>query len=333
MATAKKEQSKINGTDGRYHRQELVIGSVGQKKLQKACVGIVGGGALGTVAAELLARAGVGGLNIVDRDVIELSNLQRQVLFCEEDVGKSKAETIKKRLLDVNSDVRVVAHAMHLNSGNISLLQKCDVIIDATDNLNTRFLINDFARKNKIPWIYGAALRDQGFVMPIVPGGACLSCFLKPAQLETCDLAGVLGTATMMVATLQVQFAMQILIGMKVESVLKKINLRDGSIATLAVKKSATCKTCCGEYEYLNSKTEGVVQFCSTGRFQIPAGVGWKSSQFEILKKKWSMYAGFSFDEVAIHLPSISLFRDGRALVKAKTKEEAISVYAKLVGN
>src|SRR3989344_6084298 len=133
-----------NDSDSRYSRQILLkeIGREGQKLLQDKKVAIVGVGALGTVAAELLARAGVGNLILVDRDMVEESNLQRQTLFDEKDIGKNKAAAAEQRIKKINSDIKVEFHSIHLNPQNIDVLQSADLILDCTDNLQTRFLIN-----------------------------------------------------------------------------------------------------------------------------------------------------------------------------------------------
>ena len=140
----------------RYSRQMLLkeIGEEGQSKLDYKKVVIVGIGALGTVAAELLARAGIGSLRLIDRDVVEESNLQRQILFTEKDVGKSKSVMAAEKLKEINSLIKIESYPLHLDPKNVSLLQDADLVLDCTDNLETRFLINDHCRKEKIPWIY-----------------------------------------------------------------------------------------------------------------------------------------------------------------------------------
>ena len=198
----------------RYSRQVLLqeIGAEGQLLLQRKKVAIVGIGALGTVSSELLARAGVGSLLLVDRDVIEESNLQRQVLFDEDDLGKSKAAAAREKLEKINQHILIETKAIHLNNKNIGFLKEMDLVLDCTDNLETRFLINEFCKKEQIPWIYAAAIRTSGYVMPIMPAGACLRCFLDTANLETCDTVGVLNTATVSIAALQTTLALKMLL-------------------------------------------------------------------------------------------------------------------------
>src|SRR3989338_4354446 len=197
----------------RYSRQILLqeIGKEGQVILQNKKVAIVGVGALGTVAAELLARAGGGSLILIDRDTVEESNLQRQTRFDEKSAGKNKASAAEKRIKEINSEIKVEFHSLHLNSQNIGLLQSADLILDCTDNLQTRFLINDYCRKEKKIWIYAAAIKTSGYVMPVFPNGPCLQCFLTESSQETCDTVGVLNTITVSIASLQATLALKIL--------------------------------------------------------------------------------------------------------------------------
>jgi adenylyltransferase/sulfurtransferase len=206
----------------RYHRQTLLpfVGQAGQAKLRGSRVLLVGCGALGCGVAEQLVRAGVGNLVIVDRDVVEWTNLQRQNLFDESDArdGVPKAIAAAGRLRSINSTVRVEAEVMDVHAGNIEGLCGADLIVDGTDNVETRYLINDVAVKRLVPWIYGACVGTDGRVMTIRPGvTACLQCvFPQPpgvGELQTCDTAGVLGPAIAVVAGYQAAAALKILTG------------------------------------------------------------------------------------------------------------------------
>ena len=139
----------------------------GQKKIQESSVTIIGCGALGTVAAELMVRSGVHNLTIIDRDTIETSNLQRQSLYTLDDVGKTKVITAKNKLLEINPNVNIKAQIIHLDNQNIKNLETPNIILDCTDNIKTRLLINDYAKKNKINWIYSAAIKTKGMILPI----------------------------------------------------------------------------------------------------------------------------------------------------------------------
>ena len=204
----------------RYIRQEILkeIGRSGQGKLKRSAAAIVGLGALGSASAELLARAGIGRFFLIDRDVVELSNLQRQSLFEENDIGKPKAFAAHKRLKKINSSIKIDFVIDDLNHENISRIfsqrKNPDIILDCTDNLETRFLLNDFCIKNKITLIYSAAIRAKGYVFNIMPGvTACLRCFLKESsQLDTCETTGVLNSITHLVSSIQASEALKLLI-------------------------------------------------------------------------------------------------------------------------
>src|SRR3989344_9585267 len=194
----------------RYIRQEIFseIGKEGQKRLRKSSVAIVGLGALGSVSAELLARAGIGKLILIDRDVVELSNLQRQALYDESDIGKPKALAAKEKLRKINSEIEIEFYIDDLNFENIGKIinvKSADLILDCTDNLETRFLINDFSIKNKITFIYSSAVGSKGYIFNVIQKKtACLKCFLKEAaQLGTCETVGVLNTITNLISSIQ----------------------------------------------------------------------------------------------------------------------------------
>ena len=197
------------------------IGQPGQARLAGSRVLLVGCGALGCVVAEQLVRAGVGHLILIDRDVVEITNLQRQVLFDETDAaaGSPKAVAAVKRLSTINSQIKIEPHVADLHSGNIeSFIGGVDLIMDGTDNVETRYLLNDVAVKNNIPWVYGACVGTEGRVLTIRPGRtACLQCvFPQPpgvGELQTCDTAGVLGPAIAVVAGFESAAALKILTG------------------------------------------------------------------------------------------------------------------------
>ncbi|MGC4378868.1 thiazole biosynthesis adenylyltransferase ThiF [Fictibacillus sp. Mic-4] len=204
----------------RYSRQELFagIGKSGQEKLASKHVLIIGAGALGTGNAEILTRAGIGKLTIVDRDYVEWSNLQRQQLFSEEDAGNRlpKAIAAKKRLRAINCDIDIRAFIMDVGIQEIEELSAgVDLIIDATDNFDVRLLINDLSQKKKIPWIYGACVGSYGLSYTIFPGKTpCLSCLLETVPLggATCDTAGIIAPAVQMVVAHQTSEALKLLV-------------------------------------------------------------------------------------------------------------------------
>src|SRR6185437_7530689 len=214
----------------RYSRQTLFrpIGEAGQQKLAAARATLIGCGATGAAAAALLARAGVGAqsaggaLTLIDRDFVEDSNLQRQVLFDESDARDSlpKAEAARRKIALFNSEINVRAHVADLTPGNIhDLLAGADILLDATDNFETRYLLNDYAIEQRIPWIYSAAVGAYAVTLNILPGEtACLAClFPEPPSgaVETCDTAGILNTAVNLAASIAVTEAIKFLTGSK----------------------------------------------------------------------------------------------------------------------
>ena len=214
MATRKEESS-------RYERQARLpqIGRAGQERLARARLAVVGLGALGCVLSDYLARAGVGHLTLVDRDLVEEGNLQRQLLFDEEDAreGAPKAEAARRRLRRANRRVRIDAASRHLDGGNArELLESCHLILDGTDNFETRFLLNDCSLEWGIPWIYGACVGSVGVVSPFVPRRtACLRCLAdpdEPAPEPTCESSGILGPAAGVIASLQAALAIRLIV-------------------------------------------------------------------------------------------------------------------------
>lgn len=231
----------------RYIRQ-LVLKEIGRKqeKLSKSCVAIVGLGGLGCISAQLLARAGIGKLILIDKEKVELSDLQRQLLYKEKDIGKAKAKIAKKEILEINSEVRVKAFQKELNRKNIKkFLKKVELILDGTDNFKTRFLINQFSVKNKKPWIFGACIGTQGMSFNIVPGGPCLRCFLPLTKcLESCETIGILNSIPPVIASRQVTECLKILLDKKFSKKLFYIDLWKNKIVFIKIKKNKNCPVC-----------------------------------------------------------------------------------------
>lgn len=238
--------------DDRYSRQILCnrIGEAGQRKLSEARVLMIGCGGLGTTIGDMLVRAGVGHLLIVDRDDVEKSNLQRQVLFNESDVGRPKSAVAYERLRGINREVTVgciVTDVTEAKLGSFLAMERFDLIIDATDNFETRYIINDFAVKHKIPWIYGGVVATHGMVMPVIPGKTpCLRCLWKePQPAATCNEVGVLSPAVHVVASLQVIEAMKILTGQFERAELVQIDVWTGQMTRLQVEIASDCPVRC----------------------------------------------------------------------------------------
>ena len=342
----------------RYHRQVLLpqIGEAGQQLLRSARVLLVGCGALGTVVADQLVRAGVGHLRICDRDLVEETNLQRQVLFDEDDARKQtpKAVAAKSRLEQVNSAVAIEAHVVDVHSGNIEKLAglegdlgRVNVILDGTDNVETRYLINDFAVKHGVPWIYGACVGVQGRVMGIVPGqGPCLRClFEQPAaagELETCDTTGVLAPAAGVIASLQVVAAMKILLGYPT-SQLTTVDVWSNRFHAVEVTdaRRADCPACGRRhFEFLDRPGNGLAAaLCGRGAVQVrPA----RETRLDLDAMQRKLAAVGEVNRTAYYLKcqvrdngtALTVFPDGRAMIHGTADiSQARSIYARYIGS
>ncbi len=280
---------------GRYARQVRLpaMGEEGQRRLRAGHALIVGCGALGSACAELLARAGVGTLTLVDRDVVELTNLQRQLLFDEEDArrGLPKVEAAKARIAEINGDVRVRAFYDEFGPHNAErYAEGADVIVDGLDNLQTRYLLNDLAVLRSMPYLYGAAVGTEGMCAAIIPGAGeggeqptpCLRCLfpeLPPAgSIATCETAGVLGPITTLVAALEVAQAIKLLIGARrdVDAGLLSIDLWRNAWRRIGTGagRDPDC-VCCARrnFEFLDgSRIPEVTVICGKNAVQILPG-------------------------------------------------------------
>ncbi len=269
----------------RYSRQLLLpeIGPEGQRRLSSSRAVVVGCGALGTVQASLLVRAGVGEIVVLDRDYVEPSNLQRQALFDERDAeeGTPKAVAAARALLLANSTAKVVPLVRDLTPSNAeTLLSSASVILDGTDNYETRFLVNDVAVKHSVPWVYGAAVGTRGSCMPVLPGRtACLACmFPAPpgSRQPTCDTAGVLNAATSLIGSLQAAEALKILAG-RSEAVLARLVSHDvWSGERSSVRSDQPDPQCraCGhrEFAFLEATALKAARVCGRDAVQVPGG-------------------------------------------------------------
>src|SRR5207302_6937898 len=249
--------------EDRYSRQVLFpgIGRQGQARLAQGRVAIVGCGATGACVSGLLARAGVGQLRIIDRDYVEPSNLQRQTLFDEADASESlpKAVAAARKIAAFNSDVQVKAEVADLTPENVhALLSQADLILDATDNFETRYLINDFAVKQSKPWIYAAAVAAYAVTMNIIPGEtACLACvFPAPPEgtVETCDTAGILNSAVNLVGSIQATEAIKFLVGAKdkLRRTLLSFDTWQNEQAEIAAGRPRADCQCCAQREFVH---------------------------------------------------------------------------------
>lgn len=232
----------------RYDRQEAfkLIGKRGQAVLSRATVAIVGVGGLGSVAAEIMARAGVARITLIDPQTVELSNLQRQSLYEEKDVGKKKVVRAAEHLFRLNSQLGVQSVDQKLTEENLHLLDEANIILDGTDNLETRFLINRYCIEMKKPWVHAAVAGETGYVYPVMPKGPCIRCIIKDTTKEarTAANSGILNTLVHAVAAMQCNEAIKILIGEEPEKDLIYYNIWNNKLDKIAIKKSSKCPEC-----------------------------------------------------------------------------------------
>jgi molybdopterin-synthase adenylyltransferase len=331
----------------RYSRQIRYqnIGPAGQQKLLDARVVIVGCGALGSFQAGALARAGVGRLRIVDRDYVEWSNLQRQWLFEEADARESlpKAVAAARRLNAINSLVQVEPMVADLTSGNAEeLLSDADLLLDGTDNFDTRFLINDWAVRTGVPWIYGAAVGSYGLTLSVVPGAtACLQCvYPEPPSgpQPTCETAGVLGPITSLIASLQVAEAMKILCGFPPAGTITTVDVWTSAIRQVArPERDPNCPACGqGKFHYLDRHDRSPISLCGRNAVQIHETA--RPINLEALARRLAPLGEVRANQFALRFEDppfqLMVFPDGRVIVKG-TQDIGVarSVYARYIGS
>lgn len=332
----------------RYSRQVLFapIGAAGQKRIRTAKVAVVGCGAIGAASSSLLARAGVGTLQIIDRDYVEASNLQRQVLFDEEDARQSlpKAEAAARHLSSINSEVHVDAVVKDLTPANIDLLSNAHLILDCTDNFETRYLLNDFAVHSRLPWIYAGAVASQAVTMSVVPEDtACLACiFPDPPRGNqmTCDTAGILNSTANLVACIQVTEALKLIVGARdqVRRTLLSLDLwrnQRSEISTAAPRSD--CRCCRGRvFDHLDGKLRPQVTMCGRNSVQIHERE--RPIDFSEMNSRLAPHGQVRHNEMVLKFwrdaYEMTLFRDGRAIIKGTTDPAvARSLYARFVGS
>jgi len=332
----------------RYSRQTLFggIGEEGQRRLGNSYIVIIGCGALGTIIATSLVRAGVGRVRIIDRDFIEYHNLQRQVLFDEDDIRNQlpKAIAAERHLKKVNSSVEIQGIVADVNYTNIErLVSGADLILDGLDNFETRFLINDVSLKYKIPWVYGGAISSFGMTMNIIPGEtACFRCLCSavpdPQVVLTCDTAGVISPAPFIIGSLQTAEAMKILVGANnINRDLITIDVWEGTFHHLKIAPHENCPACQGKYEFLEGKFGlRTTSLCGQNAVQVLNSKIERLS-FEELAAILKPLGEVSYNEFMLWFTvdgrEMIVFPDGRAIVKNTTDESlARGLYAKYIG-
>lgn len=333
----------------RYSRQVLFpgIGAAGQAKLAAATVAVVGCGATGTCVASLLARAGVGHLRIIDRDYVEPSNLQRQTLFDEADAAESlpKSLAAARKIAAFNSEIEVIPEISDLSPDNAaSLLGSADLILDATDNFETRYLINDFAVKEGKPWIYAAAVAAYGVTMNVIPGEtACLSCiFHAPPEgtVETCDTAGILNSAVNLIGSIEATEALKILVGAhdKLRRTLLSFDLWLNDRAEVsAARPRPGCQTC-QQRDFVHLSGERRPQITLCGRNSVQIHERNRPVDFGEMCRRLQPHGTVKHNDFVLKFwrepYELTLFPDGRAIIKGTTDTAvARSLYARFIGS
>jgi molybdopterin/thiamine biosynthesis adenylyltransferase len=335
--------------EDRYSRQILFrgIGAEGQAKLAQSSVAIVGCGATGSALSALLARAGIGTLRIIDRDYVETSNLQRQVLFDEADAAESlpKAIAAQRKLQAANSAIRIEGLVADLTPANIDdLLEGAHLILDGTDNFETRYLINDYAISKNIPWIYTAAVGSYCVTMNILPGEtACLACVFPASPrgiVETCDTSGILNSAVNAAASLSATEAVKYLVGARdrMRRTLLSLDLWENERAEISSASPRPDCRACGEHEFIHLAGEAAPHISMCGRNSVQIHERHRPIDFPSMSARLSPHGTVRYNEFVLKFyrdpMEMTLFPDGRAIIKG-TSDTGIarSLYARFVGS
>jgi adenylyltransferase/sulfurtransferase len=327
------------------------LGENGQRRLASARALICGCGALGSAIANTLVRAGVGAVRIVDRDFVELSNLSRQALFDEADAsaGLPKAVAAAEKLRRINSSVEIEPVVADVNHANVErFCDGADVILDGTDNFETRFLLNDAAVKLRLPWIYGGCVGAEGQTMTILPGEtACLRCLMEtcpqPGSTPTCDTAGILGPIVGVIASIEAAEAIKILSGNR-DAVSRHLTVVDiwrnhiKQVDVSRLREQVDCPTCKrGEYPWLSGR-EGGRSAVLCGRNAVQLSNPGKSISLDDLAKRLAGIGSITQNQYLLRLKvpphEITVFPDGRAIISGTDDISAArTLYAKYIGS
>jgi molybdopterin-synthase adenylyltransferase len=346
------EAGVTKGTfEERYSRQILFggIGAEGQNRLKSGRTAIVGCGATGSAVASMVARAGVGTIRIIDRDYVEASNLQRQALFDERDAAESlpKAIAAAKKISGFNSEIVVEPRVQDANPTNINeLLDDIDVIIDGTDNYETRYLVNDYAVKNGVPWIYAAAVGSYGITMNVLPGTtACLACIfpdMPRGMVETCETSGILNTAVNLVASIAATEAMKLLIGgdalKKMRKTLWSFDVWTNDHAEISAAGPRPDCRACGQRDFVHLAGGGRPHITLCGRNSVQIHERARPIDFAEMQRRLQTHGVVRHNEFVLRFwrepYEMTLFPDGRAIIKGTTDTGiARSLYARFVGS
>jgi adenylyltransferase/sulfurtransferase len=344
-------ESRSAEFNDRYSRQILFrgIGAEGQRRLAASSVAIVGCGATGSALAGLLARAGVGTLRIIDRDYVESSNLQRQSLFDEKDAAESlpKALAAARKIAAFNSEIAVEPKVDDLIPANIeSLLEGMDLILDGTDNFETRYLINDYAVEHSLPWIYSAAVGSYGVTLNVVPEKtACLACIFPDSPrgiVETCETSGILNSAVNLVASIAATEALKFLVGgvdaAQLRRTLLSFDLWTNEHAEIVAAKPRPGCRACGERDFVHLAGEGRPHITLCGRNSVQIHERQRPIDFAEMNRRMQPHGVVRHNDFVLKFwrdpYEMTLFPDGRAIIKGTTDTAvARSLYARYVGS
>ena len=337
--------------DTRYSRQILFrgIGEEGQRKLAAARVALVGCGATGSALAGLLARAGIGQLRIIDRDYVEPSNLQRQSLFDEADAAESlpKAIAAARKIATFNSQIHVEPKVEDLIPSNIEgLLEGMDLILDGTDNFETRYLINDYAVEKSLPWIYSAAVGSYAVTLNVLPGQtACLACIFPDSPrgiVETCETSGILNSTVNLVASIAATEAMKLLVAGATAPTLRRtllsLDLWTNEHAEISAARPRPGCRACGVRDFIHLAGEGRPHITLCGRNSVQIHERQRPVDFAEMDRRLQPHGTVRHNDFVLkfwHEPyELTLFPDGRAIIKGTTDTAvARSLYARFVGS
>lgn len=330
----------------RYSRQIILeqIGPKGQEILLNSRITVIGCGALGTVVASNITRAGIGTVVLIDRDVVELNNLQRQILFDEKDIGHPKVMAVFKKLKMINSEIEIKPVLKDVNSTNIEeLISGSDVVLDATDNFQTRMIINDACVKHRIPWIYAGVIQTHGMTMAILPQGPCFQCLLPsipdPGSTSTCETAGVLNTIVNIIASMESTEAIKILLNKDVSNKLVYYDVWHHQFEQVRVMKRNKCECCVNKnFKFLEAeKREMILELCNNAVQIFPPGKT-KVNLNKIARQLKKVVQILSVNDYLLKFQAenknITVFNDGRAIIRGTgDKGIAKSIYSRYVGS
>lgn len=336
----------------RYSRQTLFapIGKEGQKRLHNARVAIIGCGALGTVLANNLSRAGIGHLVIADRDYVELNNIQRQILFDEDDARQRlpKAIVAAEKLRRVNSEIQIEPLIEDINADGIeTLVRESDLVLDATDNFETRYLLNDACIKHGRPWIYSGVVASYGITMNILPGDTpCLRCAFpdmpQPGSAPTCDTAGVLNSIVGIIAGIASTETLKILLASEqISRAMVWMDVWENTFERIELPRQNDCPAC-GErrYDFLDALSgPGATSLCGRNAVQVRSmQIGTqKRLDFQQLATRLEAVGEVNYNQYVLRLQvddyDMTVFPDARAIIKGTADQQlARSLYARYIG-